>query len=67
MLQLTMFIILNKKSVSGSHENGFLVKVVLTEKMVLSHIVLCFIHPFETHLPHKVPPSDPRVVQREFN
>ena len=47
-----------KNSVSDSYENGFLFKVVLTEKKVLSHIVLCFIHQFETHLPHKVPSSE---------
>jgi excisionase family DNA binding protein len=33
-------------------------KVVLAEKNVLSHIVLSVIHPFETHLLHKIPSSE---------
>jgi len=44
-----------KNSEISSHENGRLFKVVVMEKKVQSHIVLCFIHPFENHLPHKVP------------
>ena len=47
-----------KNSVSNLYENGFLFKVVLTGKKVQSYIVLCFLRPFETHLPHKIPSSE---------